>query len=230
VNQPKSPLPDTIVWAWARPTDLTFIDPARVGVASLVATVHLDDTLGIYRFKQAPRVPPGTRVLPVVRLATTRTSVNAVELGDLVALVASHASSSLGLQFEFEARASQRALYRQIVSALRDKLGPRTFFSVTALTSWCIDDPWLAGLPVDEIVPMYYRLGPDADAIARRLARAGDFPIAACRKAVGLSTDTIARPPTRAARRVYYFHPAAIDDSVLASALQGLARGRKYWW
>jgi len=33
--------------------------------------------------------------------------------------------------------------------------------SITALASWCAGDPWITGLPIDEAVPMLFRLGPD---------------------------------------------------------------------
>ncbi|HET6861920.1 MAG TPA: hypothetical protein VFH91_02705, partial [Pyrinomonadaceae bacterium] len=34
-----SRVPQTVVWAWERPEDLKFIDPAKIGVAYLAKTI-----------------------------------------------------------------------------------------------------------------------------------------------------------------------------------------------
>lgn len=64
--------------------------------------------------------------------------------------------------------------------------------SITALASWCIGDKWLTQLTpgtIDEAVPMLFRMGPDAANVARFLRSGEDFPVAACRESLGLSTD-----------------------------------------
>lgn len=63
--------PKTILWAWERPENLTFIDPADVGVAFLARTIYLRGSQVIVRPRLQPlRVPPRTSLLAVVRIET----------------------------------------------------------------------------------------------------------------------------------------------------------------
>ena len=120
---------------------------------------------------------------------------------------------------DFEALVSQRPFYRALLTELRQRLGPTYPLSITALSSWCISDPWLRGLPVDEVVPMFYRLGPQSKLLRQRLAEGRDFA-AECQHAHGLITDEpLVLPPTR--RRIYVFSPQAFTaDSVAAVQTQ----------
>ncbi len=76
---------------------------------------------------------------------------------------------------------------------------------MTALASWCADDRWLSGLPVDEIVPMLFRMGPANEAF-RDLARSSRTAQPECRQAVGTSLDE-PLDLARDHRRVYAFNP-----------------------
>jgi hypothetical protein len=61
------------------------------------------------------------------------------------------------------------------------------FISITALASWCEGTKsWLTGLPVDEIVPMAFSMGPTAPAITTMLQRGGEFAFAGCRQSIGV--------------------------------------------
>src|SRR5207245_3835544 len=65
-----------------------------------------------------------------------------------------------GVQVDFDATASQRAFYRELLERLRARLAPGTPISITALASWCVGDHWLGDLPIDEAVPLRFRMGP----------------------------------------------------------------------
>ena len=65
-----------------------------------------------------------------------------------------------GVQIDFDATLSERDAYRALIHDVRKRLGPATPLSITALASWCIGDDWLNGLPVDEAIPMLFRMGP----------------------------------------------------------------------
>jgi len=81
-----------------------------------------------------------------------------------------------------------------------------------------MDDDWLGGLRVDEVVPMLFRMGPDARAIVGRLNKREDFANALCRHAVGLSLDEpIPRLPE--GRRTYIFTPGSWSRDSVARAL-----------
>jgi hypothetical protein len=118
------------------------------------------------------------------------------------------------VQIDFDATASQREFYRRMLNDLRARL-PNTPISMTALTSWCMDDDWIAALPVDEAVPMLFRMGRDDRSIRARLKSGDDFREPLCRTSVGVSTD---EPQAMRAggRRVYWFAPRSWTQSQLA--------------
>ncbi|MGE5303697.1 MAG: hypothetical protein ACM3TN_10245, partial [Alphaproteobacteria bacterium] len=63
--------PRTILWAWERPENLSFIDPTQTGVAFLARTLYLRDSEIVVRPRLQPlRMPSGTAVMAVVRIET----------------------------------------------------------------------------------------------------------------------------------------------------------------
>lgn len=97
-------------------------------------------------------------------------------------------------------------MYRDLLVGLRSELPPRIHLSMTALASWALGDAWLDGLPVDEAVPMLFRMGAD-DRVVRRLVEAGeDFAPVVARRSLGLAIDE-PRPAVPSGRRIYLFNP-----------------------
>ena len=117
------------------------------------------------------------------------------------------------VQIDFEVKASQRAVLLDLLGDLRAALPAGRHLSMTALASWCDTETWIDAAPVDEVVPMLFRMGPSGEALRKRLADGGDFRQSRCRAAIGVATDT---PPNRipAGRRVWLFdpHPWSADD------------------
>jgi len=76
--------------------------------------------------------------------------------------------------------------------------------SITALTSWCAYDDWISSLPVDEAVPMFFRMGPDHPPSD---TPGWDYPIREplCKKSAGVSSDE-AWPKLDPGTRLYIFH------------------------
>lgn len=108
-------------------------------------------------------------------------------------------------QVDFEVRRSQRAILLDLLHDVRAGLPSRVRLSMTALASWCGED-WLSAAPVEEVVPMLFRMGPTGEALKAALAAGGDLRDPRCRTALAVSTDApIARSPT--GRRVYFFSP-----------------------
>ena len=118
---------------------------------------------------------------------------------------ASRLPAVLAIQIDFDAVASERAFYRALLGELRGRLPEAIGLSITALASWCLGDPWIDGLPVDEAVPMLFQMGRDSGAVRSRLRSGGPFGPPLCRESLGISTDEPA-PVVPGVRRIYVFH------------------------
>lgn len=138
------------------------------------------------------------------------------------------------IQIDFDATVSQRSFYSALLSTVRRQLPPSMPLSITALASWCIGDPWLANLPpgtINEAVPMLFRLGPDAADVLAFLHSGKEFPVAACRASLGLSTDEPLSQklltnrfsgafPALRRKRIYIFSPRAQTQSAAQSVIE----------
>jgi hypothetical protein len=123
-----------------------------------------------------------------------------------------------GVQVDFDAKLSERDFYRQLLAKIRETLPHSMPFSMTALASWCSGDNWLPDLPVDEVVPMLFRLGVDRNRFASRL-QSSDEPLQKpCQLSAGVSTDEIVQVPTR--KRMYIFSPKAWTATEVNHALE----------
>jgi uncharacterized protein DUF3142 len=228
VHDPLAAFPPIVLWAWERPELLDFIDPNAVGVAFLARTLHLSGPDVIVRPRLQPlSVPHDAKIMAVVRLASDRLrppdlSPQQLQLATAAIAEVSSIHGIQALQIDFDAGVSERAFYRNVLQKLRRQLPASMPLSITALASWCIFDDWLTGLPVDEVVPMVFRMGADQDRIRRYLAH-GDFRVASCRRSLGLSTDE-PRPVLRARRRLYLFHPQAWRPEAMARMFEEVGR------
>ena len=83
------------------------------------------------------------------------------------------------------------------------------------------------GLPVDEIVPMAFRMGADDSDAMTDAVEAGNLQVAACRGSIGFSTDEPlhAKAPLRA-QRVYLFNPRSWSEASVRDALREASRWR----
>lgn len=206
--------PPIILWAWERPEDLRFINPQEIGVAALMGTLSLrqESVLSIPRL-QPLQVPAETQIMAVVRIESDHRHpphLSPVQQAHAVAAIVKliNFPRIVALQVDFDATVSEREFYRALLVALRRRLPPHLNLSMTALASWCMYDDWLSGLPVDEIVPMLFRMGPDRSRLIDYIATTGHLRSPRCRRSVGISTD---EPYPRLSRqqKVYLFHPQA---------------------
>ena len=201
-----SSLPPYTLWAWERREDLRSVDTRRFAVAYLDQTVSIGLTVGT-QLRRDPVAFPGTAVrIPVVRIEVPRGAVlNDVNRADVVdtMLASAFQPGIAALQVDFDATHSQRTFYRDLLFDLRRRIPPNLPLSITALASWCSYDDWLAGLPIDEAVPMLFRMEPDR---RRAPSNVDELRIREplCRSAVGVST-TEPWPSELGARRIYIF-------------------------
>jgi hypothetical protein len=188
--------PQLILWSWYEGGDFNFVDN-NVGVAYLALSLRFE---GRDQVIPSPRrvpihIPSRTYQMAVIRLNFPSWNKNQIPAfsntqRDLaVRMVAEIAefSKTRAIQIDFDAPSSARPFYRQLLFGVRQRLGPDVFLSITALASWC-EDPksWLAGLPVDEIVPMAFRMGPATGSITTMLNRGGEFSFPGCRNSIGI--------------------------------------------
>lgn len=218
-------LPATVLWAWERPEDLRFLDPRQAGVAYLAGTVTLRAGGVEVRPRLQPlHLPPGTKLLAVVRLESSRTEPPelSIEQRRQTAEAILHLTGRdgvLGTQIDFDAAVSERDFYRALLRELRDRLPKGRMLTMTALASWCLEDDWIGALPVDEAVPMLFRMGADDGEVRARLRRGEDFRERLCRGSFGISTDE-ARPRLRYGRRIYVFHPRSWTETAARNILK----------
>jgi hypothetical protein len=227
-NSTLDALPPTFIWAWERPERLNFIDPRRVGVAFLAKTVSLHgDTISVRPRLQPLTLPPGAKLVAVVRIQPSAASTpalspsqlerTATEVAELAAL-----RGVAAVQVDFDARTSDRGFYRQLLFRIHEQLPTSTPLSMTALASWCTGDKWLSDLPVDEVVPMFFRLGVDGNNFVSRL-QSNNQPFASpCNQSAGVSTDEVIPAPPN--KRLYIFSPKPWTASSVEAALETYRR------
>jgi hypothetical protein len=221
----QSRIPATVLWAWERPTDLSYIDPNQVGVAFLARTIRLrgEDVL-IKPRRQPLSLPDQTKVIAVVRVESDSankpalTSNQAKSLADGIQATAK-LPNVLAVQIDFDATQSERKFYREVIVEVRRRLPESIGFSITALASWCVDDDWISDLPIDEAVPMLFRMGADRQLIKNRLSAKEEFSAAPCRSSYGISTDE-PHDNLRPEKRLYVFNPEAWTEQSVRAILE----------
>lgn len=205
-------IPWIMLWAWERPENLSFIDPRTMGVAFLAGTLYLRGGKVVAKPRLQPlQVPSGTVLTGVVRIESDRAKPPQLS-ADQQAEVASaiikltRFPRVVTIQVDFDAVVSERRFYRGLLSDLRRRLPETVGLSMTALASWCMSDDWLSDLPVDEAVPMLFRMGTDQQQVHSYLKAGKDFSLAVCQHSLGVATDEpLPQLPPR--RRIYLFHP-----------------------
>lgn len=205
------PIPRLMLWAWERPEDLRFLDPAQAGVAYLAATLTLSgDGVEVRPRLQPLKVPPGAYVMAVVRIevdpeqspirSESQRQQTVAEI-----LKAMKSPNVAALQIDFDARQSERDFYRALLTDLRASLPETMPLVMTALASWCLFDDWTHDLPVDDVVPMVFRMGKDTENVVKFLASNQGFRSKLCGCSVGIALDEL-RPEIPTNRRVYAFN------------------------
>ncbi len=205
-------LPHIILWAWERPEKLDFINPGKVGVAFLAKSLYLRSEKVVARPRlQQLDVPAGTPLVAVARIESDRSESPSLSNDQMKRAVSeltelARLPGVVAVQVDFDATLSERAFYRDLLNNLRNQLPASTGLSITALASWCKGDNWLANLPVDEAIPMLFRMGADRPNILSSIASGEDFSSRPCQQSSGISTDEpLSRLP--ASQRIYVFNP-----------------------
>jgi len=206
--------PKRILWAWERPEDLEFVDPRKFAVAFLAQTLVLKNDDVEYKPRRQPlKVKPDTRLIAVTRIESEKTTgapsalspTQRQKLTDFV-LKTTALNNVAAIQIDFDAVRSERDFYRLLLQDLRQKLPDNVPLSMTALASFCVGDRWLDDLPVDEAVPMIFRMGADSKTIRTYLTMGNDFREPLCRRSYGVALDEPIETNLPLARRKYIFN------------------------
>lgn len=220
-----SGFPHIILWAWERPVQLDFIDTREVGVAFLAKTLYLRGERVLTRPRLQPlSIPRGTVLIAVARIESDRREpprLSPAQLDLVAAEIAemSRQTNIAAVQVDFDATLAERAFYRNLLLELRRRLPAQTPLSITALASWCTHDDWLTGLPLDEAVPMLFRMGVDRPQVLSYLATGASFGPALCRRSAGISTDE--RPAALpSGQRLYIFSTEAWSPAVVRQIVE----------
>jgi hypothetical protein len=199
------------------------VDPSAAGVAFLARTLYLTGAgVGVRPRSQPLRVAVGAPLVAVVRIestfgkAPTYSARERTATADAV-MEAAQIPGLRGVQIDFDARMSERKFYRGLLFDLRKRINPDMLLSITAGASWCIGDDWIEGLPIDDAVPMLFRMGVDQRSIGIYLGEGRDFRASSCRTSLGLSTDEV-RQALPKGRRIWMFSPRTWDAGSLALA------------
>jgi hypothetical protein len=183
-------------------------------VAFLAQTLTLKGDEVTFSPRHQPlQVPPETKMMAVTRIESQkitgqRPALSPTQRQQLVKLILR--TQELGrvsaIQIDFDALVSERDFYRALLQDLRAQLPDNVPLSMTALASFCIGDRWLDDLPVDEAVPMIFRMGADDRVIKNMLAGGGDFREALCRQSYGIALDEPLEMKRDRSRRIYGFN------------------------
>jgi hypothetical protein len=187
-----------IPWAWERREDLRFV---RGEVAYLAQTITLRGAVTDVRPRMQPLLlAKSARATPVIRIETDHATLDDAQRRTVAAAIARLRTDSV--QIDFDATLSQRPFYRALLGDLHRTI---PHIGITALASWCSDDRWLAGLPIEEAIPMLFQMGSDDHLVRARLDRGDDFREPLCRASAGIALDEVPpRIPER--RRIYVFN------------------------
>ena len=219
-------LPRIILWAWERPEDLEFLNPQEFGIAFLAQTLTIKGSEVLFSPRHQPlKVPPGAKLIAVTRIESQKITRQPTELSDevrgkLVERIRKtlELNNVSAIQVDFDVVTAERSFYRRVLADLRQQLPDNVPLSMTALASFCVGDRWLSDLPVDEAVPMVFRMGTDSDPIKTLLSNGGDFKDDLCRRSYGVALDEPLKTSFAKQRRIYVFNTrswTATDVSVL---------------
>lgn len=204
--------PGLILWAWERPENFNFIDTKETGVAFLSQTIAIkNDDVERFPRRQPLEIPEGVFVIAVTRIESDKkekpvlTNDQREKIVELIAKTSSQKNVK-AIQIDFDASETEREFYKTLLVDLRKQLPVQISLSITALASWCIYDNWIKGAPVDEVVPMLFRLGVDEQNIVGYLNSNNDWREPLCRGSYGISLDEPERK-IDSSRRIYVFNP-----------------------
>ncbi|HEX5705504.1 MAG TPA: DUF3142 domain-containing protein [Pyrinomonadaceae bacterium] len=228
----ESYFPRVVLWAWERPENLKTVDPHHFSVAYLAQTLALKNDDVLLKPRHQPLdVSPEMKLIAVTRIESQKTTGEYASLSDAqrhkaveLILRTMRLRNVSAIQIDFDATSSERDFYRALLHDVRAKLPDNLALSMTALASFCVGDRWLSDLPVDEAVPMIFRMGADDRSIKNLLSSGEDFREPLCQKSYGIAVDEPLDIKFKPNRRVYVFNHRSWKASDLTALNERLAK------
>lgn len=226
-NENLKKYPPTILWAWERSEDLRFLDAKNYGVAFLAQTLFLTaDEVKFAPRRQPLKVAPDVFLIAVTRIETDKKNRPALSEFQQTQIAESvkktlEFPNVKAVQIDFDVTVSERDFYKDLMKKLRAELAPEISLTMTALASWCASDNWFEDMPVDEVVPMSFRMGADDESMRAFLASGKDWTSGLCRKSYGVALDEPLQMNFISDRRIYIFN----SREWRSADLQRLPRG-----
>lgn len=219
--------PRIIFWAWERPEDLKSVDANRFAVAFLAQTLVLKADDVILNPRHQPLdVTPQTKLIAVTRIESQKqtglpAALSEAQKQKLISLIlrTRELRNVSAIQIDFDAATSEREFCRGLLRDLRAQLPDNIPLSMTALASFCVGDRWLEDLPVDEAVPMIFRMGADDRTIKNYLASGEDFREPLCQRSYGIAVDEPLELKFKPERRVYIFNDHSWTPNDIEAAI-----------
>jgi hypothetical protein len=191
--------PRLMLWAWEMPCDMRFVDKDATGIAYLAGVITLKNERVISKPRtQMLLSKPGTFKMAVVRIEVNRASgakLSEIQMREVLRQVQRLAEQGHNdaVQIDFDAKQSERLFYKNLLTELRRVLPPAMPLSITALSSWCLQDVWVKQLDCDEVVPMFFSMGPARNEALEALSEGGrglaKLPM---QESLGLSVNDVA--------------------------------------
>jgi hypothetical protein len=204
--------PKIIIWAWERPENLLFIKDKNIGVAFYVGTIIFSDSETTFQPRLQPlAINPKPPLMAVIRMINKESSQlsndQLLKAVDWIIKICSQKNIS-GCQIDFDVKSSEINFYEKLIFETRNNLPKSMPLSITTLASWCHLGSWLDHLPINEAVPMFYRLGPDEYLIKHGLVGESFMKAKNCQKAIGISIDEpLPQSKYLKNRRIYIYNP-----------------------
>lgn len=222
--------PDVILWAWERAEDLRFLDARKFGVAFIAQTLVLREDETIFRPRRQPlEINPDVYLIAVTRIETDRAnrpSLSDAQKKQIIEFIrqSRERPNVKAVQIDFDALVSERNFYKRLVEDLRRELPENVPLTITALASWCVGDAWFNEMPVDEAVPMAFRMGADDKPIRDFLAKGSDWREPLCRGSYGIALDEPLQMNFKSDRRFYIFKNEAWKAEDLRRLPEGILK------
>ncbi len=185
-----------VIWVWERPENLYFLKERNVTFAYLSGNItKTNEDLVYYPRRQPLRIPDNSNTIAVIRIEDKSdkhefNNQDLLDISDYIVKSCQEKESNLSCQIDFDAVESQIDFYKKLIVNVREKLPQNIKLSITALVSWCTDEtPWFNGLPIDEAVPMFFRLGKEENLYWNKIEQGSLKLDISCQKSIGIATD-----------------------------------------